>query len=293
MKKILGAMVLTSLVAVSPVFSQNSPEEAVKLYKTAIEKGQASEVLALLPPSYVKDATGLVNDFAGRMDADIWNKLRGTIGNAATSLAPKAALFVEMAGEGEVLTAEVKAARAKAIGAAMTAAGALAKNEVLGLDRLKTVDAATFAKEISAMFASSTAAFNALNSEEGKPAVPEIKILKSEKLDSGNWNLTFADEDGEEDETVEFKQVEGRWVPAEMADGWAESIQNAREGLKKLNFTTPEGLQQKAQIMMMMNMVDPMIQQFATAESAEQLQQMLGGLMMPLMMMGGAMGGGM
>ena len=44
---------------------------------------------------------------------------------------------------------------------------------------------------------------------------------------------------GDETETVKFKKVEGRWVPADLAEGWTESIDEARknvaEAMEKLN----------------------------------------------------------
>lgn len=292
MKLMLSAVLLASLAVVQPVVAQSSPEAAVKQFKAAVDKGKADEMLALLPPSYVKDATGLVNEFGKRMDVEIWAKLRDTLGKAATALGPKAALFVDMASGGETVTPEVKAARTKALGAAIGALGTLAKSDFMSLDQLKKTDAKVFAKEIGATFAATTAAMKVLDTDDPKEEDGQFKILKSEKLPSGNVALTFADKDGGEGETQEFTQVEGRWVPADMAEGWADGIKEARASLAKMDFTTPAGQQQKAQFLGMMGMVDPMVQQFGTAQTPEQLQQMLGGLMMPLMMMGGAMGGG-
>ncbi len=290
MKKIVSVLALAALFAIQPVMGQNTPEEALKLYKTAIEKGLAVELLDLLPPSYVKDATGLVNEFGGRMDPEVWTKLRDTVTKAATVLASKAELLVGMAGEDAEMPEAAKAARVKAVREAIAAVGSLAKSDLMELDRLKTMDAKTFAKEISTAFAATTAASKAMEAEASSKTAEMFKVLKSETLPSGNVAITFAGEDGAEGDTEEFKQVEGRWVPAEMADEWTGSISGARDGLAKLDFTTPEGQQQKAQFLMMMQMLDPMIQQIGQAQSAEQLQQMMGGMFMPLMMMGGGMG---
>jgi hypothetical protein len=274
--------------------AQATPEAAVKEFKDAVEAGKATQVIALLPPSYVKDASGLVHEFAGKMDPEIWGKLRTTLGSAAGALGSKASLLVDMSAKDaeEPVSAEVKAVRAKALGEAMGAVAQLMKHDITSLERLKTVDADTFAREISGVFAKSTEAMKSMESDTAAPKPMEFKVLKSEKLENGNVELTFADEDGAEGETEEFKQVEGRWIPAEMADGWADSMKEARDGLKKLDFTTPEGQTNKAQAMMMLGMFEPMIQQIGQAQSAEQLQGMFGSMLMPLMMMGGSMGGG-
>lgn len=294
MKKLMGAIAMVVFVGTLGCYGQATPEAAVKEFKEAIEKGNASHVIALLPPTYVKDASGLVHDFAGKMDPEIWGKLRSLLGGAAGALSAKAPMLVDMASaDAEPVSAEVKAARAKALGEAMGAVGALMKHDITSLAKLKTVDAATFAREVSGVFGKATVAMKALENDAAAPKKEDFKILKSSKLENGNVALTFAGEDGAEGETEEFKQVEGRWVPAEMADGWADGMKEARESLKKLEFTTTEGQASKAQMLMMLGMFEPMVQQIAQAQSAEQLQAMFGNMVMPLMMMGGAMGGGM
>jgi len=295
MKKTLGVMMIVATMGTQFCLAQATPEEAVKEFKQALESGKATHVIALLPPSYVKDASAIVHEFAGKMDPELWNKLRGTLGNAAGALGSKAALLVDMGAEdpAQPVDAAVKAARTKALTEAMGAAAQLMKHDITSLERLKTVEASTFAQEISGVFAKATEAAKALDSDKVETKPVDFKVLKSEKLENGNVALTFAGEDGVEGETEEFKQVEGRWVPAEMADGWAEGVKEARDGIAKLDFTTPEGQGNKAQMLMMLGMFDPMIQQLSQAQSAEQIKGMFGSMMMPLMMMGGGMGGGM
>ncbi len=291
---VLPCLALSAFLAVRSLPAQSAPEEAVRNYQAALKKGEISDIVALLPPSYVRDTTALLNDFGGRMDADLWARLRGLLAQVSATLAPKAELFVDMAAQQDAPpAADVRAARVNAMRAALQSLGALAQSDALSLQRLKAADVETLTKEIAPLFTDSTAAFQTLQTKDPR-ADPEqaLKVLKSEKLPSGNVALTFAGGDGQTGEPTEFTQVEGRWVPAEMAQSWSESVQKARSGIRKLDFTTPEGQQQKAQYMMVMNMLDPMVQQLATAQTVEQLQQMAGGLMMPLMMMGAGMGGG-
>ncbi len=290
MKRILcslAALLLTFSIGVA----QPTPEDAVKRFAAAVEAGNATELLGLLPPSYVSDVGGLVNQFATRMDNELWNRLRQVLTTAATTLGPKAHLFVEMGAAGEAVDAAVKAERAKAVQAVMAAFGTLARNDITSLERMKTVDLPTFATEVGSVFASATTALKAMEAEVPGLKASDFEVLRSVRRDDGTVELTVKGPDGDEPDTLEMVQVEGRWVPAEMASEWAETMAEARTGLQEIDFTTPEGKQTKAQMMMMMNMLEPMIQQLGQAETAEQLQQMAGGLLMPLMMMGA--GGGM
>lgn len=293
MKRLLGLAMVAAMVGVQSCAGQTAtPEAAVKQFKAAVDKGQATAVLDLLPPSYVKDMTGLLQDFAGRMDPEIWTKLRETLGKVTGALGAKAGLLVEMNAEGKTLSPDAKAAQTKALTEAISAVGLLAKNDITSLETMKKTDAPTFAKEVGTLFAAAMTATRALEGDVPGLGKDDMKVLKSEKLPNGNFALTFAGKDGAADETEEFKQVEGRWVPAEMADEWTKSMTEARDGLKKIEFTSPEGQANKAQTLMMLGMLDPMIQQFSTAQTVEQLQGMMGSMLMPLMMMGGGGMGG-
>ncbi len=290
MKRFLFSLV-AFLLATHVGFAQPTPEEAVKRFAVALEAGNTTELLGLLPPSYVSDVGGLVNQFATRMDNEVWNRLRKVLTTTATTLGPKAHLFVEMGAQGEEVAPAVKADRAKAVKAVLDAVGALARNDITSLDRMKTVELATFATEVGTLFSSATSAMKALEADVPGLKAGDFEVLRSVPGDDGSVELTIKGPDDADPETVKMVQVEGRWVPAEMAAEWSETMAGARAGLQEIDFTTPEGQQTKAQMLMMMNMLEPMIQQLGQAETVGQLQEMAGGLLMPLMMLGA--GGGM
>ncbi len=286
MKHFLALMV-TALLTVQVGLAQQTPEDAVKQFSAALQSGNSAQLLGLLPPSYARDVGGLVNEFATRMDVELWNRLRALLVTTATSLGPKSHLFVEMATEGDALTPQQREERTRAVQAVLASVGTLARHDITSLDRMKTVDAVTFATEVGGLFSSATAALREMEAPVPGLQDGDFEVLQSVRKDDGTVELTVKGPGEEEPDTVTLKQVEGRWIPTEMADDWSETMADAREGLKQIDFTTPEGRQAKAQGLMMIGMLEPMIQQLAQAETAEQLQEMAGGLLMPLMMMGG------
>lgn len=289
MKKISGILAVTFALGVGMTFGQATPEDALKEFKGAVEAGDLAKIASLVPASYVKDATGLVQDFAGKMDPEIWNKLRETVGGASKVIAAKAPLFTDFMGDAEKpLDAAAKAAQAKTLTEVMSGLEKLAKSDLISLDALKKVESAAFLKEIDKTFAAAREAAKALPKSE---ALQELDkpVKKSEKLENGDVKLFFGDDD--EDAAEVLRQVEGRWVSAEIAEEWTKNVKETREKIAAIDFTTPEGKTQKAQFMMVLGMLDPMIQQIGEVENAEQLQEKIGGLLFPLMMMGGGMPG--
>jgi hypothetical protein len=88
-----------------------------------------------------------------------------------------------------------------------------------------------------------------------------------------------------------FTKIEGRWVPMEMANGWAAQMAEATASLEAIS---PESVaSQKPQMMGILTMIDGVLTQIAAAETQEQFDQSLQGAMMPLMglmMMGQGLG---
>ena len=87
-----------------------------------------------------------------------------------------------------------------------------------------------------------------------------------------------------EPEDVEMVRVEGRWVPAGMADQWTQFVEDTRQGLAKM---TPENMAaQKTQIMMFFGMADGLIEQIASLQTPEEFDAAIGPMLVPFM--GGA-----
>ena len=85
----------------------------------------------------------------------------------------------------------------------------------------------------------------------------------------------------DEPEDQELVRVEGRWVPAEMADGWETRMAEARERLT--NISDEERTEMSTQGMMFVGMADGFIQQLEAIESPEELDQMLAALIGPFL----------
>jgi hypothetical protein len=96
--------------------------------------------------------------------------------------------------------------------------------------------------------------------------------------DTATLRLTTANEEPEE---VEMVRVEGRWIPADLAEEWPEMMANARRQLDEM---TPENMESmKTQAMMGLGMAEGLIEQIATIETAEQFDAAVGPMLEGLM----------
>jgi hypothetical protein len=240
-----------------------------------------------MPATWQTDVTEITHEFANKMDPDLWNKVFGLAQKTVTVLQDKKDLILstsmmDSAGENkDDIVANWDTVT--------TALSTLVNSEIADLENLKTMDWGAFAKGSGGQLVKQMMVLSA--SEEGSEETNPVDALRSiaaEVLENdGQVAKLKVTMDGQEPEEVEMTKVEGRWVPKNLADDWDKNIEEARTGLA--NMTEEQMQQQKMQVMMGLGMAEAMIDQVAMAETPEQLEQMMAGLLGP--MMGGGMGG--
>ncbi len=285
MKKLLSSAVL-GVLAVSAFAKFDSPEAAIAALAAADSANKAPPLSDLLPESYQKDLTGIVNLFATKMDGEVWTSVTDLLSTAAKTLSAKADFLV-----GDDVAAADRPGQVKSLSTGLVALSQVLGSDTVKLENLKTTSSMTLIEsivDVALPLASGTSVTNPDN----------YKVLNTEKLDNGDVRVTFANSSfaetfgDDESNSVVFRPVEGCWIPADMADGWTESMNTAREALGKLDFTSTEGKQLKSNLLMMAPSLKMGIAQLSNAQNKDQLQQSAGMLLMPLLMMGGNMGGG-
>ena len=247
-----------------------SAEKAIKDLAAAVGSGQLDAIVGMLPASYAKDIGTLINTFAARMDADLWDKGRTLASSLLGVVATKADLFTDMAKEqgGGAVNVE-----SKELQEAAKALSALLKSDALSLNSMKKTDAKAFAKALSASVAP-LAKSNASTLFDGIDP-KNLKIASSELKADGTVELTV---DGAPASTT-LKLVEGKWVPEDMADEWKEMIEGALEGINEIDFASDEGKQSKMMALMVMGMIEPVIKELEAAKTKEDIESIVGGMM--------------
>ena len=229
-------------------------EESAKQFAEAVQSGDAKKVVALFPDSYVKDVNKVIQAFAGKMDEELWQKGRETVALAVDVLAVQS----ENALGGVNMTfanMNVSKMDEEAKKSALKELAKFIRSDATELKALKKGDVTTLVSGLMPVFAKFASDFKA------------------------------ADKDNATSDDTSMKQVEGKWVTAEMADGWKEKIDSTLKGIQSIDFTSEEGKAQKAQLITLMDSMKPVLKKMESAKTPEEFQSQIMMLMMPIMMM--------
>ncbi len=266
---------MISVLAATP--AEKSAEAAARKYVEAADKGNVTTAYAMLPKSYQNDVSSVVSTFGKTMDEDIWNQAKALVGALADIGIAKPQIVAQMMAKGSdpaaVPTTETIASVEKSAMALKALTGKLT------LDMLKTGEIAN----ILAMpeFTSVGEFSKAVNNDMAGGS-----ILGAKQLEDGSVNISFKDKKGAVEESP-FVQVDGAWVPKEMADGWKEGVNEALKAIGQMKFDPAK----KQQILGMLPMMKMGIEGAKNATTKEQLGQSMMMAFMPLMMMGMNQGG--
>lgn len=265
---------MISILAATP--AEKSAEVAARQYIEAADKGNVAEAYALLPKSYQKDVSTVVSTFGNTMDADIWDQGKALVAALADIGIAKPQIVAQMLGKSGSAAAPTTETIASVEKSAI-ALKALASK--LTLDVLKTGD---ISKIVSMPeFSSAGELSKAVNND-----MAGASFVGAKQLDDGSVSISVKDQKGVIEESP-FVQVEGAWVPKDMADGWKEGVNEALKAIGQMKFDAAK----KQQILGMLPMMKMGIENAKNATSKDHLSQSMMMAFMPLMMMG--MQGGM
>lgn len=262
-----------------------TPDKAVMNAVKALQKDKPQELFTALPASYQKDINSVVADAAKKMDEEVWN-----------------------AGQ-DLLKQVVKIAKTKKkliLQSSMLASNPnkdeVEKNWDQGIDMLSTLINSDFTN-LKKLRKGDVAAILANSGSTIMKKAKKLKTEASEEIEKLNTvKATLVSQDGdkakvkieakdEEPETVDFVRVEGKWIPADMAEGFTEGIKSARENIAKIDFTSEEGKKLKSQILTQISAIKTSLKQVESAKTKEDLDGAMMGIIMSFMA-SGMMGGG-
>jgi hypothetical protein len=257
----------------------DSPDGTVLAVAEALQDNHAEILWTALPESYQSDITEITSTFAEKMDPVVYDRAFAIVMRAVEVLDDRKDII--LASE----TFKSAGADAEEIRAGLSNTQVftetLKASEIATLAGLGSVDWEQFLATTGSEFIKHAAAIEAA---EGENPLNDLASLKVETVDLTDDRATLRiSSDNHEPEDVEMAKVEGRWIPADLADEWAQSIEEARQGLAEI---TPETMAaQKTQIMMFFGMADGLIEQIATLQTPEEFDAAIGP------MLAGFMGG--
>jgi hypothetical protein len=255
----------------------DSPDGTVLAVVEAIQNNHAEILWIALPKSYQNDITEITHGFADKMDPEIYDRGFALVMRALEVLDDRKDVI--LGSETFKSTGAEEEEIRTGLNGTQVFAQALGSSEVATVDGLGSIDWGQFLATTGSQILENAAA---LESEDGGNPLNELDTLTVETLEISGDRATLRIGSAEhEPEDVEMVRVEGRWIPAEMAEEWPQFVEDSRKGLAEM---TPENMAaQKTQIMMFMGMAEGFIEQVASLQTPEEFDAAIGPMLAPLM----------
>ena len=270
--------------------AEDTAEATMRSIMDGMKNGQPIVAWQALPDSFQTDVNELVQSFGNNMDAQTWGQVTGLLGTVHSMLDTKQEFILN--------NAQVSgAADPERTKKGVIHIAALLKSlldSVGNLDGLKAFDGAKFLKGTGAEVAKEITALTELVPENsGAPlelsSFGDVKIETVESTDS-TAKLKFVKANGEAEEK-DFVKFEGKWLPKDMVADWDKNMAEAREGVAALPEKAGE---MRMQVGGIAGMVGGMLAPMKNAETQDQFNSSIDGLMAGAgMFLGPMLGGGM
>lgn len=278
-------------VSSTEVTIPDEPSAAIQTIADEMIAGNCSILWRAMPASYQADVNAIAQLAGAKVDPEVYDKSLSLLGRLA-EVADKQKSYIintKLGGEQSAeQLAKIEAAWPSIIGFVQT----ITTSSISSSAGLRAFDGHVFSEQTLSVLFKYSKDIDVL-SGEGKTfddlVFVSLKTIESTDT-TASLEMTFADGDVK---TEEFTKVENRWVPSKMATNWSTGMANAKAQLEAIS--SEEMAKQKPQIIGMITMVDGILTQLESAQTQEQFDQALQGVMMPIGMlmmqgMGGEMG---
>jgi len=253
---------------------------AVMQVVEALNENNAAGPWHMLPAGYQSELNSVKTAFAEKLDAEVYNGGADLVAKLGSVLKTKMKLILANPMlQGVPMRSELESNYDHLV----TVLGILGTSEYASLEGLKTTGIGEFLTSTGSELMEAASRME-ISDESPKPMgmnsmmkVPGQVLnlqaeLVSEEGDSAVVKLTT---EGEEPEEMTFVRVEGKWIPEELAKDFPEMIEQMRKSVAEFEMTP----QMKSQALMGINMANRLLDQIASAETQEELQVALGGVL--------------
>lgn len=266
--------------AAAPV--ADDPAAAVMAALEGVKSGRLQQSYDFLPAAYHKDVDGLVNQFAGKMDPELWQQTFAVLKKGVEVLKSKKELILS----GPLFAnpdAAPQAAMARqnwdgAVGLLETLVG----SEVADLEKLKALESRMFLQGTGNKLLTQALAIGTAAGQNPLDKLQNVTAtVVSRDGDQAVVKLTSQDEPPQE---VPFVKVDGKWLPKSMVDDWKTQIEQARAQIDQIK---PEELAAaKPQAIGQLKALDATFDKLLAAKTGDEFQAAAAPLIFQAMMMG-------
>jgi hypothetical protein len=255
----------------------DSPEGTVLAFAEAVQGDHAEDIWKFFPESYQRDINEITATFAEKMDPAVYDQAFAIVMRAVEVLDDRKDIV--LASETFKSTGADADEIREGLSNAQFFTDTLKASKIATLEGLGSADWEQFLATTGNTLIKHA---KTIEAEGGENPLDDLDSLKVETVDIADDRATLRiSSEKHKPEDVKMVRVEGRWVPAEMADEWAQGIEEARQNLAEI---TPETMAaQKTQIMMFFGMANGLIEQIASLQTPEEFDAAIGPMLAPFL----------
>ena len=275
--RLIAVVATLTLVAwVAPALAE-SPEATVRRVAAGLADQQPAVLWDALPPSYQREATALIHDYAAAVDPALHARGVGVGRKAVVVLRAQRDLIL-----GSQLAAGFAADRGRAEkgwDAMVGILDTLLRSDLADLGKVRSLDPGAFLRSTGrqVMQLVAEASKGAADDPYANAFAASVEGLKVEVVessaDAATLRLTPASRPSRD---LRLVRVEGRWVPDDFAGSWASTVADGRAQIAAMS--SPEASQQKTQVLMGLAMVEGLLDQVAAMKTPQELDAAFQGL---------------
>jgi hypothetical protein len=243
----------------SPISIPESPPEAATMVMQRLVDNQPRVLWDALPPSYRSDIRGLIVTFCDHMDPEVYDRTFRVLNKGIGVLRQKQEFLFNSPYtlDNVLLDSGIGLHWKQSVGILET----LVNSDIARLDSLRQLDPGVFLASTGSRVMSDLERLTRRiqRSPESNPweRAREALARASVRFVPGQGEegfLTFGSLNDEEEREVRMVQVEGRWVPTEMAATWKTNVAEMQAGLERLG--SPEAQRAKPMILMILGALE-------------------------------------
>ena len=268
---------LAKRLAGSSLPPPQTPDAAAQAVMDGLEQGNLRVAWDALPGSYQQDVNDLVHTFANNMDPAVWRSGVAIAQKAVNVLKLKRQFILEHpALAGAPIDPQVISTNWDVL---VEVLATVVSSELNDLEKLKTLDVGQFIDGTGNKLMEKLASVAKVLNDEQAEGIPGFEVgnltaakVTTVSMDGDTATIRIESKDGEVEEQQAVR-VEGKWLPKEMVDGWADSMAQAEQ---MLTVTMPQQLKENKQsVLLPMKMVEGVLDQLLEAQTAEEFNAVI------------------
>ena len=265
----------------------STPDGTVQKVTSDLASDRPQVVFQALPASYQNDVREVIVAFAGKLDADLWNRTFAVLGKISRVAKEKKEFILATVAEAPVpqLQGENIEKLDENWDRVVAIFETIVASEIKTVDGLKKLDPEKFLATTGAQLSKNIKELATAVADEETSAVFEkigqtkVTVVKNE----GETATLSIETPGQEPETIDMVRFEGKWLPSDLVAQWDTGIEQAKQSIAQIDFSGPS----RQMYLGVLTQVEQTLDQMLAASTQEQfnqaiasLQPIFGGLMM-------------